>query len=113
MNVNENDTEILDVDAVEQPPPSSRNRPLNRPASGDYQMQIGVFKPNLMLGDSEMKEDDANENTKTQRRPISSKPSEQHVTGTRGRSRYAKTPLDGIDEGLVLQTMTRMESNVA
>jgi len=113
MNVNENDVEILDVDAVEQPPPSSRNRSLNRPASGDYQMQIGVFKPNLMLGDSEMKEDDANENTKTQRRPISCKISEQHVTGNRGRSRYAKTPLDGIDEGLVLQTMTRIESNVA
>jgi hypothetical protein len=66
------------------------------------------------VSDPEMKEDDANENTtKTQRRPISSKISEQHTSGNRGRLRYAKTPLDGIDEGLVLQTLDRIESTMA
>ena len=65
------------------------------------------------MSDPKMNEDEVNENTKTQRRPISSKISEQHMSGNRGRLRYAKTPLDGINEDHVIQTLNQIESNTA
>lgn len=108
MNVHENgDGE--DRGNMEQPIPSNRNKQLHRPSSGDYKMQIGVFKANLMLSDPAASQHSKSQEMTKQRRPISSK----ITNGNKTKLRYAKTPLDGIDEGLALQTLNWIDSNMA
>ena len=122
MNVHEYD-EGEDQEDMKQSMPSYSNKQLQRPASGDDNMQIGVFKANMMLSDpiasqhsksqEKLREMTWQRDREGVRRPISSKLN----NGNKTMLRYAKTPLDGIDEGLALiqnyQTLNKIDSNMA
>jgi hypothetical protein len=114
MKVHEND-KGEDPENIKQSIPSYSNKQLQRPSSGDHKMQIGVFKANMMLSDpiasqhSKSQEMTWQRDRERERRPISSK----ITNGNKTMLRYAKTPLDGIDEGLALQTLNKIDSNMA